>query len=122
MSIISKSIHFVKKNQRLILIVLASLLTVSLVFIIGVEVGAKVFKRPPLIIQSELLDLSTYEAEPIEVAAATSGIYVASKNGQYYYLPECSGVSRIKEENKVWFQTKEEAEAKGFKPSTTCFK
>ncbi len=121
MSIISKSIHFVKKNQKLILIVLASLLALSLVFIIGIEVGAKVFKRPPLIIQSELLDLSTYEVEPVE-ALATSGIYVASKNGQYYYLPECSGVSRIKEENKVWFQTKEEAEAKGFKPSTTCFK
>lgn len=48
------------------------------------------------------------------------GQYVASKNGTKYYLPWCGGVSRIKEENKVWFSSKEEAEAKGYAPAANC--
>ncbi len=48
------------------------------------------------------------------------GVYVASKSGTRYYLPTCSGVSRIKEENKIWFQTKEQAEARGLLPAANC--
>lgn len=48
------------------------------------------------------------------------GAYVASKAGSYYYLPSCSGVARIKEENKIWFQTKKEAESRGLKPAENC--
>jgi hypothetical protein len=51
---------------------------------------------------------------------STSGVYVASKSGTRYYLPSCSGVSRIKEENKVYFATKEEAERAGLKPAANC--
>jgi hypothetical protein len=51
---------------------------------------------------------------------AMSGDYVASKSGKNYYLVGCSGVKRIKEENKVYFDTKEEAEKKGLLPSKTC--
>ena len=48
------------------------------------------------------------------------GQYVASKNGTKYYFTWCSGVSRIKEENKVYFDTKEDAIKRGFEPSKTC--
>lgn len=51
---------------------------------------------------------------------ATTGKYVGSKSGTRYYLPTCSGVSRIKEENRVWFATKEEAESRGLLPATNC--
>lgn len=51
---------------------------------------------------------------------ATIGKYVASKSGTRYYLPNCAGVSRIKEENKVWFATKEEAESRGLLPAANC--
>ena len=46
--------------------------------------------------------------------------YVASKSGTKYHLPWCSGARRIKEENKVWFATKEEAEAAGYTPAANC--
>lgn len=46
--------------------------------------------------------------------------YVASKNGKAYYLPTCGGVSRIKEENKVYFATKQEAESAGYRPAGNC--
>jgi hypothetical protein len=48
------------------------------------------------------------------------GAYVGSKNGDKYHLPWCSGALRIKEENKVWFRTKEEAEASGYSPASNC--
>lgn len=46
--------------------------------------------------------------------------YMASKNGSKYYLTTCK--STIKEANKVYFKTKEDAEKAGFTPSQTCFK
>ena len=52
--------------------------------------------------------------------APADGAYVASKNGTRYYLPWCSGVKQIKEENKVWFKTKEEAAARGLTPAKNC--
>ena len=46
--------------------------------------------------------------------------YVASKSGSKYYLPSCSGVKNIKEENKVWFKSITEAEAAGYTPAANC--
>lgn len=48
------------------------------------------------------------------------GAYVASKNGTVYHLPWCSGAKRIKEENKRWFASKEEAEGAGLRPASNC--
>lgn len=49
-----------------------------------------------------------------------TGLYVASKNSTKYHLPSCSGAKRIKEENKVWFNSKEEAERAGYEPAKNC--
>lgn len=46
--------------------------------------------------------------------------FVASKFGTKYYLSWCGGVSRIKEENKVWFASEEEAKKAGFSPALNC--
>lgn len=48
------------------------------------------------------------------------GLYVASKNGAKYHLPTCSGAKRIKEENKIWFNSKQEAEKAGYEPAKNC--
>lgn len=50
----------------------------------------------------------------------TKGKYVASRSGSFYYLPSCAGAKRIKEKNQVWFQSKDDAEARGLKPSASC--
>lgn len=55
-----------------------------------------------------------------ETASSTEKGYVASKNSTKYHLPWCSGAARIAEENKVWFATKEEAEAAGYTPAANC--
>jgi len=46
--------------------------------------------------------------------------YVASKTGSKYHFPWCSGAKAIKEENKVYFATKAEAERAGYDPAANC--
>ncbi len=48
------------------------------------------------------------------------GKYVASKNGKLYYALNCTGVKRIKESNKVWFDTVTDAEKLGYSRSASC--
>lgn len=52
--------------------------------------------------------------------AATTGTYVASRIGTKFYLPTCATAKRIKEENKVWFATREDAIAAGYQPAANC--
>lgn len=48
------------------------------------------------------------------------GLLVGSKNGTKYHYPWCSGALRIKEENKVWFNSVEEARQAGYTPAANC--
>lgn len=45
---------------------------------------------------------------------------MASRSGTKYYYLWCSGVNRIKEENRVWFSTAEEARGAGYEKSKNC--
>lgn len=65
-------------------------------------------------------DTSASFSDSKSSAAIIQGKYVASKSGTAYHYPWCSGAQRIKEENKIWFDTKEEAEKKGYKPAGNC--
>lgn len=47
-------------------------------------------------------------------------LYVASKSGTKYHYPWCPGALNIKEENKIWFSSKEEAEKSGYAPARNC--
>ena len=51
-----------------------------------------------------------------------SGNIVASKNGKRYYYPHCGGVNRIKPENRIYFETTEQAEKKGLTLASGCEK
>ncbi len=46
--------------------------------------------------------------------------YVASKKGAKYHHLWCPGAGQIKEENKIYFATKEEAERFGYTPAANC--
>lgn len=49
-----------------------------------------------------------------------AAVYVGSKNSNKYHLPNCPGALRIKEENKIWFSSREEAENLGYTPASNC--
>ena len=51
---------------------------------------------------------------------ATRLPYVASKTGKKYYESLCSAVKRIKEKNRVYFASEEEAKASGREKSAQC--
>lgn len=49
-----------------------------------------------------------------------NGAVVGSKNGSKYHLPWCSGAQRIKEENKVYFDSIEDAKRNGYTAAANC--
>lgn len=53
-------------------------------------------------------------ANPSSSQTEKQGTYVGSKNGTKYYTPGCPGVSRIKPENYIWFNSAEDATLQGY--------
>ncbi len=51
---------------------------------------------------------------------STGKTLVGSKNGAKYHFPWCPGALRISEKNKVWFASKEAAEAAGYTKAGNC--
>lgn len=84
-------------------------------------------KEPITITNDKLLitnevDKASVNSSPVinNSSLLAKGRYVASKNGTAYHFPWCAGALKIKEENKIWFQTKGEAEKAGYKPAGNC--
>jgi len=69
-------------------------------------------------ITSAQVALPEISASNIEVSEEK--YYIASKNGTVYHLPWCPGAGRIKDENKIWFESKEDAENAGYRPAANC--
>ena len=46
--------------------------------------------------------------------------FFASSRGSKYYSLDCSGGKTIKQENRIYFNTKEEAENAGYELSSSC--
>jgi len=71
-------------------------------------------KQESILANTNLNQVATVGESKIE------NMFVASKSGTKYYYPWCSGVDRIKEENKIWFATIEEARSRGLEPASGC--
>lgn len=54
------------------------------------------------------------------IKAVSSREVVVSKNGSKYHYPHCSGAKRIKEENKIVFNSSTAAEAAGYTLAANC--
>ncbi len=72
---------------------------------------------PAPLVVVEKVEEKTETLQPTQNEAKN---YVGSKNGTKYHLPWCGSAKQIKEENKVWFSSKEEAEAQGYTPASNC--
>jgi len=107
----------VKRWGKKIILTTVIFLMVSLAFSLGFIMGGKIIHRPPLIIDKELI------IKPEEIAAKGSqGEYqfVASSRGKYYYPIDCSLAENLSEANKIFFNSKEEAESRGYIFQTKC--
>lgn len=83
----------------------------------SIEEGSIAMGHSPQIKETTAQPAATTTETDVAVA---EGQYVASKNGTKYHLPWCSGAQRMKEENKIWFSSKEDAEAAGYTPAANC--
>lgn len=84
-------------------------------------------KSPILIEKNQSFSPASNEIIPNEKLTSAKTIqnsseksFVAAKSGTRYYFPWCGGVSRIKEENKIWFASEAEARKAGFVPAANC--
>lgn len=100
---------YLQENQNDILVALSFFLIALIGFGLG-RLSALSIEKTPM----------KLEFQTASLAPAKTGEFLASKNGKAYYLPSCSGASRIKKENKVWFSSRDEAEKLGLKPAANC--
>lgn len=121
---IAKAINFCKENGKDI--VLASV--VIMVALIGFGLGrlSKIREnKTPITIEnlptaSGNIGYSAPVAETQFQNTQEKGTVVVSKNGTKYHYPWCSGAQSIKEENKIWFASEEEARKAGYTPASNC--
>lgn len=73
-----------------------------------------------LTIEKQSDSINSQKTKQENKVVKNTSLYVASKNGTKYHLPTCSGAKRIKEENKIWFESKQEAEKAGYEPAKNC--
>ena len=50
----------------------------------------------------------------------SKGNFVGSSTSKKYHLPDCRYALKIKQENKVYFQSAEEAKSQGYLPCKSC--
>ena len=104
----------IKLHTRPIFFIATIVLTGILGFGLGRLSRLEEGKEPVRIINNNVAVASSTPINTIR------GSYVASRNGTKYYLLGCAGVQKIKETNKIYFATKEEAEKRGLEPAANC--
>src|SRR3989344_8845023 len=71
-------------------------------------------------------ELTTNNSQPTTsqtasvITAIKGGGVVASKNGTKYHYSHCAGAKQIKEENKISFNSPQEAEGAGYSLAANC--
>lgn len=72
------------------------------------------------LIESVAVNNAQSAGDSTSPAPTKEGKVLASKNGKKFYYPWCSGVSRIKEVNRVYFASAALAEAVGYTQAANC--
>lgn len=88
-------------------------------YLYGYLSGVDKNQAKPFVFESKIHS-KTVENDPPENTIKPSGDFVASKSGTRVYYIWCSGVNRIKPENRRYFATLDEALKEGYKPASNC--
>lgn len=121
--------QFVKKIEMILLIISAILIGVSAYFIGKIQTlesrsnTIQVVYPDAIAIKKDNINIPNQVDASINTTIETklqTGKIIASKNGKRYYYESCNGINRIKPENRIYFDTKEQAEAKGLTLASGC--
>ncbi|OGF52257.1 hypothetical protein A3I27_01845 [Candidatus Giovannonibacteria bacterium RIFCSPLOWO2_02_FULL_43_11b] len=66
------------------------------------------------------IDISSVDLPDLQNLPQSASVFVGSKVGTIYHLSTCPGAKSIKEENKIYFNTKQEVEKAGYRPALNC--
>jgi len=125
MNILTKLLTRVKMHQKDIFLAFCIVLISIISFNLG-KIGA--LKKPPITITPSQSQADVYSAvgdkdtaeNPAKPQAVIDRRVVVSKNSDKYHFTWCSGAKRIKEENKLWFETEAAAQAAGYTKAGNC--
>ncbi|NUQ57380.1 MAG: hypothetical protein HUT38_02765 [Candidatus Paceibacter sp.] len=112
--------EWLKVNERDLFLAAVIVLVAAISFGLG-RLSKIREEKTPIIIESasSTPDFDETRRSPVSTQAQDK-IFVASKNGKKYYYAWCESAQKIKESNRVWFATKEEAEKSGYEPAANC--
>jgi hypothetical protein len=127
---------FVKPIERFLLIISAILIAVSMYFIGNMTAlesqssEIQIIYPDAIAIQSDKIDNNPensktnteIQKDNIVKPNSNQSQIIASKNGKRYYYKNCGGINRIKTENRIYFETEQQAEAKGLTLASGCKK
>ena len=125
---IPKLIKFCKDNNRELYLTAVIILVATISFGLG-RLSKIREEKTPITIENVgasteiIVNTSSQPSTLLQRGRLTvdaNKIFVASRNGKKYYYVWCDSSQKIKESNKVWFSTKEEAEKSGYQPATNC--
>jgi len=121
---LSRFKNFCKDKQSDLFIIITIILVALIAFGVGRLTAPKTEPIQIKNLEKASVQDITPEQEEGTAQKETQGDYqgqvVGSKNSDKYHLPECPGVQQISEQNKVWFNSIEEAEKAGYKPAGNC--
>ena len=107
-----------------LLIVLIAIVSFGLGRLSGAQNSPYFDENRSIVLQAGAAGAMAASTSPYENSAVDTkegeGMYVGSRNGTKYHLPWCPGASQIKEANKVFFSSKNEAEEAGYTPASNC--
>ncbi|MBI2024052.1 hypothetical protein HYT00_01550 [Candidatus Giovannonibacteria bacterium] len=100
-------------NEKDLLLAFIIILVSIIGFALGRISAIKEFQYP--------ISIEKQEMSPAEQKMGKEGgQIVGSKNGTSYHYSWCSGAARIKEENKIYFSSRDDAEKAGYRPAANC--
>ncbi len=83
-----------------------------------IEIGGEILNLALPLSEKQVIKVMSGKGSKTETKSI--GKYVASKNGKKYHLLTCRYATSIKEENRVYYNSKEEAEADGKESCGVC--
>ena len=123
--------EWARRNQADIALVLGFILVAGIAFGAGRLTAPEIVRNPIIIDESnapssvnflgsvpQTLATPTGESAvaPQGSQVSAMGLFVASRGGTKYHWPWCSYGEKIKEVNKIWFNSEKEAKAAGYSP------
>ena len=118
----------VSENKNDLMLGISFFLVVIIAFGLGrISVLVEKQRKTPIIVEHQNATIFEPRVDPKEKIGSNAGnenigamLYVGSRNSNKYHLPDCPGALRIKEENKIWFSSKKEAEDLGYTSASNC--